>query len=43
LEREVRPTARRSVRRVPFHINDPGFARAALASLEAVLGPGGFP
>jgi uncharacterized protein (UPF0261 family) len=43
LEREIRPTALRGVRRVPFHINDPGFARAALASLEAVLGPGGFP
>lgn len=42
LEREIRPTALRSVRRVPFHINDAGFARAALASLEDVLGPGGF-
>jgi uncharacterized protein (UPF0261 family) len=42
LEREIRPTALRSVRRVPFHINDAGFARAALSSLEDVLGPGGF-
>jgi uncharacterized protein (UPF0261 family) len=43
LESEIRPTVLRSVRRVPFHINDPGFARAAMASLEEVLGPGGFP
>ncbi len=43
LEREIRPTSLRRVRRVPFHINDPGFARAALDSLAAALGPGGFP
>lgn len=41
LEREVKPTALRSVRRVPFHINDPEFARAALAALREILGPAG--
>jgi uncharacterized protein (UPF0261 family) len=43
LEREIRVTSLRRVRRVPFHINDAGFARAALDSLEAALGAGGSP
>jgi uncharacterized protein (UPF0261 family) len=43
LEREIRATPLRRVRRVPFHINDPGFAQAALASLEAALGAGRSP
>lgn len=41
LEGELRQGPRRAVRRVPYHINDPGFVKAALAALDEVLAPGG--
>jgi uncharacterized protein (UPF0261 family) len=37
LERAIKPTALRRVQRVPFHINDPAFARVALNALEEIL------
>jgi uncharacterized protein (UPF0261 family) len=42
LERGIRPTALRRVQRTPYHINDPGFARAVLDALAEALGPDGF-
>jgi uncharacterized protein (UPF0261 family) len=40
LEDRVEQTERRRVTRVPHHINDPGFAEAALAALDDVLAQG---
>lgn len=37
LESEVKSTPIRRVRRVPFHINDVSFARAAMGALEEIL------
>lgn len=39
LEGDLRTGGRRLVRRVPCHINDPAFARSALAALDEVLAP----
>lgn len=39
LEGELRTGPRRAVRRVPWHINDPAFAHAAMAALDEVLAP----
>jgi uncharacterized protein (UPF0261 family) len=40
LEGELKTGRGRSIRRVPFHINDAGFAEAAMAALDEVLAAG---
>jgi len=38
LERTIRPSANRRVERLPLHINDPEFARAAVETYRALVG-----